>query len=136
MSRKKVETAKRSRIKNFEGANGYHGNEKHLVIKPDMTPKGSAGKPMQQQKIVPKTVKNLINQPSFKFQQDEKGSQPMSTSNQNPPKLISNQVATQPINETRVTEQLNESSSNEHNDDYKININIKKGLEDSAPRGN
>lgn len=59
----------------------------------------------------------------------------MSTSNHNPPKLSSNQNANPNINETRVTEQLNESSSNEHNDDYKININIKMGIEDSASRG-
>lgn len=63
MSKKKVETAKRSRIKNFDGANGYQGSEKNLVIKPDMTPKGSAVKIMQQQKIVPKTMKNIVNQP-------------------------------------------------------------------------
>ena len=61
MSKKKVETAKRSRIKQIEGANGYQVNEKNLVIKPDLTPKGSAAKPMQQQKVVPKTVKNIMN---------------------------------------------------------------------------
>lgn len=51
----------------------------------------------------------------------------------NTAKIISNQVPNNNINETRVTEQMNESSSNENvNDDYKMNMNMNMQSKDSS----
>ena len=118
-------TAKRSRIKQIDNNQQYNGDD--MILKSDMTPKqGSKLANPIQQKSVPKTVKNNEQQ-IFNFKGTKAESlNSMVQKKLNTAKIISNQVPNTNINETRVTEQLNESSSNENaNDDYKMNMNIK-----------